>query len=192
MGVKEKIDRADVIVKYGGKIVSACGTCSNRFLFSNVFRCKYPTAYQVERSRFDQLLLDHAAETGCEVSQGTQVTDFSCDQDGVIVRTAAGEFRGHYLIDCSGRNSLVGTRFNLRQNYPQLRKFSLYAHFEGVDRALGGRNPDPDGSRSRPLVLDHPDHYNQNQHWCCARRSDFQAHETKPGGSFPPDIAREP
>src|SRR5246127_111118 len=70
MGVKEKIDRADVIVKHGGKIVSACGTRTNRFLFSNVFRCKYPTAYQVERSRFDQILLDHAAETGCEVGQG--------------------------------------------------------------------------------------------------------------------------
>ena len=39
MGVKEKIDQADVIVKYGGKIVSACGTRSNRFLFSDVFRC---------------------------------------------------------------------------------------------------------------------------------------------------------
>jgi len=25
MGVKEKIDKADVIVKYGGKIISACG-----------------------------------------------------------------------------------------------------------------------------------------------------------------------
>ena len=50
MGVKEKIDKADVIVKHGGKIVSACGTRSNRFLFCDVFRCKYPTAYHVERS----------------------------------------------------------------------------------------------------------------------------------------------
>ena len=137
MGVKEKIDRADVIVKYGGKIVSACGTSSNRFLFSNVFRCKYPTAYQVERSRFDHILLDHAAETGCEVRQGEKVTDFSCDQDGVTIHTTTGEFRSRYLIDCSGRNSLVGTHFNLRRNYPELRKFSLYAHFEGVDRPTG-------------------------------------------------------
>jgi flavin-dependent dehydrogenase len=137
MGVKEKIERADVIVKYGGKIVSACGTRSNRFLFSNVFRCKYPTAYQVERSRFDQILLDHAAETGCEVRQGERVTDFSFNEEGVIVRTSSGEFRGRYLIDCSGRNALVGTQFNLRRNYPELRKFSLYAHFEGVDRASG-------------------------------------------------------
>jgi len=137
MGVKEKIDRADVIVKYGGKIVSACGARTNRFLFSNVFRCKYPTAYQVERSRFDKILLDHAAETGCQVRQGEKVTDFSCDPDGITVRTAVGEFRGQYLIDCSGRNTLVGSRFNLRRNYSALRKFSLYAHFEGVDRAPG-------------------------------------------------------
>src|ERR1700757_1535958 len=87
MGVKEKIDQADVIVKYGGKIVSACGTRSNRFLFSNVFRCKYPTAYQVEGSRFDTILLDHAAETGCTVRQGMKVTDFACAQDGVTIRT---------------------------------------------------------------------------------------------------------
>src|SRR3984893_9118724 len=137
MGVKEKIDRADVIVKYGGKIVSACGTRANRFLFSNVFRCKYPTAYQVERSQFDRILLDHAAESGCEVKQGEKVTHFSCDQQGVTIRTAAGEFRGQYLLDCSGRNALVDSQFNLRRNYPELRKFSLYAHFEGVDRATG-------------------------------------------------------
>src|ERR1700727_3830821 len=87
MGVKEKIDRADVIVKHGGKIVSGCGTRSNRFLFSDVFRCKYPTAYQVERSMFDKLLLDHAAESGCQVFLGSAVTDLGFDTDGVTVQT---------------------------------------------------------------------------------------------------------
>jgi len=137
MGVKEKLDRADVIVKYGGKIVSACGTRSNRFLFSDVFRCKYPTAYQVERSMFDKLLLDHAAETGCRVSRGVQVTDVGFDSDGVTVHAGESRFRARYLIDCSGRNSLIGSRFKLRQNYPHLRKVSLFAHFEGVDREEG-------------------------------------------------------
>jgi flavin-dependent dehydrogenase len=137
MGVKEKIDRADVVVKHGGKIVSACGARTNRFLFSNVFRCKYPTAYQVERSKFDQILLDHAAETGCQVRQGEAVTDFSCDPDGVTIKTATEAFRARYLIDCSGRNSLVGSRLNLRRNYSDLQKFALYAHFEDVDRAPG-------------------------------------------------------
>ena len=137
MGVKEKLDRADVIVKYGGKIVSACGTRTTRFLFSDVFRCKYPTAYQVERSMFDKLLLDHAAESGCHVTQGTSVTDVAFDPDGVTIQLDDNQVRARYLIDCSGRNSLIGSRFKLRQNYPHLRKFSLFAHFEGVDREPG-------------------------------------------------------
>jgi flavin-dependent dehydrogenase len=137
MGVKEKIDRADVVVKHGGRIISACGTRSNRFLFTDVFRCKYPTAYQVERSMFDQLLLDHAAESGCRILRGAHVTDFVFDPDGVTIQTVEGPFRARYLIDCSGRNCLIGSRFKLRQNYPHLRKFSLFAHFEGVDREPG-------------------------------------------------------
>ena len=99
MGVKQKIDQADVIVKYGGKIVSACGTRSNRFLFSDVFRCKYPTAYQVERSMFDKLLLDHATESGCRVlqGQGAHVTDLAFDTDGVTIHPANSRFRERYL-----------------------------------------------------------------------------------------------
>src|ERR1700753_1459871 len=88
MGVKEKIDRSDVIVKHGGKILSACGTRRKRFLFTDVFRCKYPTAYQVERSMFDQLLLDHAAESGCRIFRGTKVTDMAFDTDGVTIQSA--------------------------------------------------------------------------------------------------------
>src|ERR1700742_263000 len=129
MGIREKLDQADVIVKYGGKIVSACGTRSTRFLFSDVFRCKYPTAYQVERSMFDQLLLDHAGESGCRILRGAQVTDFAFDTDGVTIHTGERSFRARYLIDCSGRNCLIGSRFKLRQNYSHLRKFSLFAHF---------------------------------------------------------------
>jgi geranylgeranyl reductase family protein len=137
MGVKKKIDQADVIVKHGGKIVSACGTRINRFLFCDVFRCQYPTAYHVERSMFDQLLLDHAAESGCRVSQATNVIDAAFDDEGVTLRTVDDVFRAKYLIDCSGRNSLIGSRLTLRQNYPHLRKFALYAHFEDVNREPG-------------------------------------------------------
>jgi flavin-dependent dehydrogenase len=137
MGVKEKIDRADVVIKHGGKIVSACGTRSNQFLFCDVFRCKYPTAYHVERSMFDQLLRDHAAESGCRVSQGVAVKDAAFDDDGVTVQTSTGSVRARYLIDCSGRNGVVNAQLKLRQTYPHLRKFALYAHFEDVHREPG-------------------------------------------------------
>lgn len=137
MGVKEKIDQADFVVKYGGKIVSACGTRSNRFLFKDVFRCKYPTAYQVERSTFDRILLDHAAESGCRAFQGMSVNDAAFDSDGVTLQAGNDRYRGRYMIDCSGRNGLICSRYKLRRNYPNLRKFSLFAHYEDVDREPG-------------------------------------------------------
>src|SRR5262249_51448944 len=100
-------------------------------------RCKYPTAYQVERSMFDQLLLDHARESGCTVLPGTTVTDVVFAPKDLTISTSAGSLRGRYLLDCSGRNSVIGSRFNLRQNYAHLRKLALFAHFEGVDRESG-------------------------------------------------------
>ena len=137
MGVKNKIDQADFVVKYGGKIVSACGTRANRFLFKDVFRCKYPTAYQVERSTFDKILLDHAAETGCRVFQGTSVSDVAFDPDGVTIQVGSDRYRARYMIDSSGRNGLISSHYQLRRNYPDLRKFSLFAHYQDVDREPG-------------------------------------------------------
>jgi len=137
MGVKRRIEEADVVIKHGGKIISACGTRTNRFLFKDVFRCEYPTSYQVERSTFDKILLDHAAESGCRVFEQTQVTHVDFDADGVTLQTGNAEYRARYLIDCSGRNSLISSRFKLRRNYPELRKFSLYAHYEDVEREPG-------------------------------------------------------
>jgi flavin-dependent dehydrogenase len=44
---------------------------------------------------------------------------------------------GRFIIDATGRNSLLGTQFGLKKPYPNLQKFSLYAHYENVDREPG-------------------------------------------------------
>jgi hypothetical protein len=41
------------------------------------------------------------------------------------------------LIDCSGRNSLIGSQLGLKQPYPELQKFSVFAHYENVDQPSG-------------------------------------------------------
>jgi 2-polyprenyl-6-methoxyphenol hydroxylase-like FAD-dependent oxidoreductase len=53
MGVKKKIDAADVVIKRGGRIISGSGDKTNEFLFNDVFRCLQPTSYQVERALFE-------------------------------------------------------------------------------------------------------------------------------------------
>jgi flavin-dependent dehydrogenase len=145
MGVKEKIDNGGFLIKYGGEIVSACGQ-RVRFYFRNGFKAKRPTAYQVLRSEFDKILLDHAAETGCDVRQQTPVNAFEINDDGVTLSSGHGGqvVRAKYVIDCSGRNCLIGNRFQLKRPIPNLRKFSLYAYYDDVRREDG-----PDGTLTR-------------------------------------------
>jgi flavin-dependent dehydrogenase len=145
MGVREKIDAGGFLIKYGGEIVSACGQ-RVRFYFRNGLKAKRPTAYQVLRSEFDRILLDHAAESGCEVRQETSVDSFEFGNDGVTLFPGNDGLavRAKYLLDCSGRNCLVGNRYRLKQLFPNLRKFSLYAYYEDV-----GREEGPDGTLTR-------------------------------------------
>jgi flavin-dependent dehydrogenase len=145
MGASEKIKNGGFLVKYGGEIVSACGQ-RVRFYFRNGFKAKRQSAYQVLRSEFDRILLDHAAESGCDVRQQKTVESFEIDNQGVTLYLGDGRIvvRAKYLIDCSGRNCVVGTKFSLRERYQNLRKFSLYAYYEDVLREDG-----PDGTLTR-------------------------------------------
>ncbi len=140
IGVKPKLDAGAFLVKHGGEICSACGTRA-RFYFRNGLRPKWQTSYQVEREKFDEVLLGHARESGGEVREGVGVTDVAFHRDRVELRTKADggdeSVTARYVLDCSGRHSLLGTRFGLRRPYADLRKFSVYAYYEQVDRPAG-------------------------------------------------------
>lgn len=135
LGVKEKLE-AISMEKIGGEVASSCGTRKVRFYFRTGYKLEQTKSYQVKRADFDKLLLDHAAESGAEVREETEVGQVSFTEDDVRIatRSAAGaaEVRARYVVDCSGRNSVVGTHFKLRQTYQSLQKFSVFAHFEDV------------------------------------------------------------
>src|SRR5437773_9469013 len=80
LGVREKLDRT-FLPKYGGEIVAACGTSGVKFYFKDGFKSTRDRAYQVTRSEFDKLLLDHSRENGAEVREETEVKkiDFAAD-----------------------------------------------------------------------------------------------------------------
>jgi FADH2-dependent halogenase len=141
LGVRQKLDER-FLTKHGGEIITASGSNGQKFYFRNGFRLREHTSYQVTRSEFDQLLLDHAAESGAEIRQETEVTHLAFDGEGVSLAVrGAGDsctrIRASYLIDCSGRNSVAGNHFKLKKSYPHLRKFAIYAHYENVDREPG-------------------------------------------------------
>src|ERR1700738_1550695 len=115
LGVREKLDRS-FLPKYGGEIMAACGTRGVKFYFEDGFRSRRDRAYQVTRSEFDKLLLDHSRENGAEVHEETEVTnlDFLDDRGKIDIETSAGEksiVEARYLLDCSGRQTLLGGLF---------------------------------------------------------------------------------
>ena len=140
LGVRETMN-ARYLPKFGGEIATACGSKALSFLFESGFRSTVKSAYQVERSDFDKMLLDHAAKLGAEVHEETAVEQMDFDDDGVTleVRAAAGtrKVRARYLLDCSGRNAVVGQKFDLKARYAHLQKFSVFAHYEHAQRDEG-------------------------------------------------------
>lgn len=141
LGVREKLDRT-FLPKFGGEIIAACGTKGVKFYFKDGFRSRRDRAYQVTRSEFDKLLLDHSREQGAEVREETTVTNitFSDDRVKIDIETSAGASEGleaRYLLDCSGRQTILGSYFKLKKTYDHLQKFSVFAHYDNVDRLAG-------------------------------------------------------
>jgi flavin-dependent dehydrogenase len=141
LGVREKLDRT-FLPKYGGQIVAACGTRDAKFYFKDGFRSRRDRAYQVTRSEFDKLLLDHSRENGAEVLEQTEVKKlaFTSDCVKIDIENSTGANETHeakYLLDCSGRQTVLGNFYHLKKTYDHLQKFSVFAHYENVDRPEG-------------------------------------------------------
>lgn len=139
MQVLPKLESAGFLPKFGAEIASGSGDREVRFYFKNGFQPRYATAFQVERSRFDELLLDHAGEAGATVWQSTAVESTEFDPEGVTLTLrethgsmASKSIRARYVLDCSGRQTVLGHQFQLKRNYPKLQKFAIYAHYEHV------------------------------------------------------------
>ena len=151
LGLQEKL-RAHFVEKFGGEIAEAGGEKAAKFYFKDGFASRTDRSYQVTRSKFDKMMLDHAGESGAEICEETSVDDVTFDDDGVTLRirdleqAGAGdpgykkigrELSAKFLIDASGRNSVIGNKFKLKRSYQHLQKLSLFAHYEGLEREAG-------------------------------------------------------
>ena len=151
LGLQEKL-RAHFVEKFGGEIAEAGGEKAAKFYFKDGFASRTDRSYQVTRAKFDKMLLDHAGESGAEICEQTAVEDVAFEDEGVTLRVGktaptggtdlgykngGREFRAKYLIDASGRNSVIGNKFKLKKSYQHLQKLSLFAHYDGVEREAG-------------------------------------------------------
>ena len=100
---------------------------------------RFPYSYQVERPRFDQILLDHARELGVEVQENAEVANPEF-LDGRIqtLRVNGTRREVNYVIDASGQSALLANCFKSKQFDPSLRNLAGYAYFKGAEHLTGG------------------------------------------------------
>ena len=138
LGLHDKFARAGFMEKFGGEMYGACGDDGVKFYFEDGFRSQTDRSYQVTRADFDKVLLDHAAESGAEVREETGVDKIDFSDEGATLAISQGdEIRARYVIDASGRNSILSAKFKLKENYEHLQKVSVFAHYDGMTRAAG-------------------------------------------------------
>jgi flavin-dependent dehydrogenase len=84
-------------------------------------------SFQVDRSLFDQVLLEHAKSQGVQVFEGVKIQDLSFDGDRPRKASwlqaddpkKGGEISFEYLIDASGRAGLMATHCLKSRRYNQ-------------------------------------------------------------------------
>lgn len=143
LGVWDKIENAGFLKKYGAEFCTGDKSRLLRFWFGKNLGANYDYSYQVERSKFDEILLQHAREGGSDVRDGTRVSGLVAkDRDLTSLtwerQTESGEIHARWVIDASGRSAFAGARLGMKRHATQKsRRIAIYGHFNGVFRNSG-------------------------------------------------------
>ena len=143
LGLIERMRASAFIKKYSVQFVSTSGKASQPFYFNTRYDDDVAQTWQVLRSEFDQMLLDHARDKGANVVEETKVLDLLRDGDrvtGVRVRQPDGteaEYRAPITLDCSGKESFAASRNRWRVPDPELNKVAVWTYYKGAKRDKG-------------------------------------------------------
>src|SRR5580700_2211421 len=88
IGVWEKMERAGFMPKLGAEFVLGNSKAGISIIFGRYLAKRYAHTFQVERARFDDLMLGHAVESGCKVWQETQVKSATVTESGATITCA--------------------------------------------------------------------------------------------------------
>ncbi|NUS37586.1 MAG: NAD(P)-binding protein [Lysobacter sp.] len=142
LGVYEQV-RAIGVLKLGADF-PVDGRDYNVFRFDRVLRAGSDHAFQVKREEFDQVLFEHARAGGVDAREGIQVEKIDFDARGrpVLAHARAGDGRAlqvrmRFLLDASGRDTLLGTQLKLKRKNPRHASAAIFSHYEGVQRREG-------------------------------------------------------
>ena len=138
LGVRSEIERIGM-PKWGVDFTSPLHAHRGFFEFAGAWDKSLPGAWQVRRSEFDQILFRHAAASGARTVEGCRVHGVQFDADGASVSAhgSARHWRARFVVDASGRDTLLAHQFGIKQKNPRHNSAALFGHFRGARRQQG-------------------------------------------------------
>lgn len=152
MGFLEKLKASPFVRKYSVQFANPAGKESRPFYFFEANHHESAVTWQVTRSVFDKMMIEHAGEQGTTVYQGSAVKLVLFDGDravGCEVKMKDGsleKFFAKVVVDATGQSAMLSNKFRWRLRDPKLKKAVLYSYFKGAHR-------EPDLNGGATLVL---------------------------------------
>ncbi len=155
MGLLEKLRQSPFVRKYSVQFANSAGKESRPFYFFEGRHHESSVTWQVTRSEFDLLLIEHAADQGATVFQETTIKRVLFDENrayGVEALLPDGslrQFLAPVVVDATGQTAMLSNKLGWRVRDPKLKKAVLYSYFKGAHR-------EPDLNGGATLVLRTP------------------------------------
>lgn len=144
LGVLDEIDRSIGLLKPGAHFHSDTHpNAQQTYYFREAWDKAWPYAYEVRRSEFDKVLFDNAAREGARTLEGARVQAVEFRRDGSsrlrVCREGAAEetWEARYVVDASGRDTLLSTRHGLKRKNRRHNSAAIYGHYRNVPRQSG-------------------------------------------------------
>ena len=151
LGMLNRLRKSHFPQKYSVQFYSRIGKASAPFYFFETNPHESSVTWQVLRSEFDQMLLDNAMENGVDVLRGVSVRKVIFEGKkaiGVVIQNRGNSelstpdkdtetVYGTVIVDSTGQSSLIGRQLKLNSVEPNLKKASLFTHYEGGHRDSG-------------------------------------------------------
>ncbi|MCB1230644.1 MAG: tryptophan 7-halogenase [Verrucomicrobiae bacterium] len=145
LGLAEKMDEIGFTQKHSVQFVSTNGKVSRPFYFFQHYEHPSSTTWQVERSVFDQMLVDKAREKGAIILEETKVLDVVRDEQSGAVKGVKSQIKegrvdtwyAPMTVDASGRDTLMISKNKWRNRDPMLKKVAIWTYYEDAVRDPG-------------------------------------------------------
>jgi len=151
MGVWDKVERANFPIKVGATYrwgqtdelwdfeFLSQGQLKDEPRPAKFVGQRTETAFQVDRAKYDDILLNHARELGCRVKQETAVREVLHEGDrvtGLVLETGETVTARHY-VDCSGHSGILRRAMGVHtQPQTNLQNIAIWDYWQNAEWAV--------------------------------------------------------